>query len=129
MTDVAKLLAKNLAKYGKPIGVKPCTLIKVTPGTRTGGSLSGGTNPTPASYAASGMIESYSQYQIANSLVTVGDRKISILGGSLPMGIVPAPDDQIAIVDLDGVAKTFTIVKDGVNSDPIGAVHICQSRA
>lgn len=125
--NLAKILAKNLKKYGKPIGVKPCTLIKVTPGTRTGGSVSGGTNPTQVNYAATGFVEAYDSDDIDGSLIQADDRKISILGGSLPAGIVPTANDMVAIADPSGAPQTYVIVSP-VLGDGVGAVYTAQGR-
>ncbi len=125
--NLAKLVAKNLKKYGKPIGVKPCTLIKVVPGTRTPGAIAGGTNPTETPYAATGWIESYTADDIDNDLIRADDRRISILGASIALGQTPAPDDKVTIVDIDGVSKTFRITTP-VTSDAVGAVFICNGR-
>ena len=128
MANLPKLVNAYLGKYGKPIGVKACTLIKVTPGTHTPGAISAGTNPTTTSYAAKGFVADYSSYELANSLVQVGDRRISILGGSLPAGIIPAPNDKITIADASGTSKTYKIVAAGVKDTSNGAIFDCQGR-
>jgi hypothetical protein len=131
--NVAKLVAKNLKKYGKAVGVKSCTLIKVTPGIRTPGNLSGGTNAVETSYTASGFIENYSDFVVAQSaaagsLIVATDRKIDILGSTLPAEIVPAKDDKISIADASGVVGTYRIVAPVTNPDGLGAVYVCQGR-
>ncbi len=126
---LAKIIAKNLVKYGKAVGVKSCTLIKVTPGTRTPGHAAEGTNPSEASYAAKGWIEDYSATQITGTLVKQGDRKVSLLGATIAGGKVPAPGDKILIADASGAALMYRIVPDGVKGDGVGAVYMCQVRA
>jgi hypothetical protein len=127
VVNVAKVIAKQLKKYGKPIGVKSCTLIKITNGTRTPGSISGGTNPTPVSYPATGFIESYDADDIDGTLILASDRKISILGGTLPAGIAPTDSDQVTIADATGLSATYAIMK-GVQGDGVGAVYSMQGR-
>lgn len=125
--NVAKIIAKNLKKYGKPVGVKPCTLIKITVGTRTPGSVSAGTNPTQVSYPATGFIESYDADDIDGALILASDRKISILGGTLPAGIAPTDNDLVSITDATGLSATYAIMK-GVQGDGVGAIYTMQGR-
>lgn len=133
--NLAKILAKNLAKFGKPIGIRSATLTVFTPGTRTPGAVSAGTNPTSVSYACKAFIDTYNRYQIEQSLVQADDRKISILGGTLPAGVMPKTGSTIAIADVDGTSRTFIVVGGagpqggyGVEADGVGAVYACQCR-
>lgn len=122
--NLPKLIGKALAKYGKPLGIKSCTLTLVTPGTRTPGAASGGTNPTSTSYAAKGWIESYTTGQIDGTLVTSEDRKISLLGSTIAGGAIPVTGAKITF---DGV--TYRIMGSiGVDRDPAGVVYVCQCR-
>lgn len=98
------------------------TLIKVTPGTRTGGSLTGGTNPNEASHSTKGFIDNYSDEQINGTVVMLGDRKITLLGDGLPSGVVPTPGDKITIE-----SQTF-VIADPVNRDPAAATYECNAR-
>lgn len=120
--DVAKLIASNFAKLGGPVGVRPAVLIKVTPGTRTGGAVSGGTNPTTASFAATGLITDYSAFEQQNSLIKDGDRKVMLFGASIATGAIPDPNDRVTI---DGA--TYTIVGP-IKRDPAKATYILQCR-
>lgn len=99
------------------------TLTKVEPGSRTPGSLTGGTNPTGTSHTVKGFVDEYQDRHIDGTLIQRGDRKIVILGGSLPSGTVPEPSDKIT-----AEGETRTIVEDGVKRDPAGATYICQVR-
>lgn len=102
------------------------TLVKVTEGTRTPGNIGGGRNPVETSYPCSGWIEAYSTDDINNTLIQVGDRKISILSRSL-IGATPGPDDKITIVDLDSVSRTFRIIGP-VQGGPTSSIYVCQGR-
>lgn len=127
MPNLAKLLATNLSKYGKAIGVKPCTLIKETPGVRVPGAASAGTQPVLATYAAKGFTESYDDRELDVSLVVATDVKISLLGASIAGGQVPAPNDKVAIAGPDGVVVTYRIT--GIpERDPVGAIYVCNGR-
>lgn len=102
-------------------GLLATTLIKVTAGVRTTGSLTGGTNPKKTKKPCRGVIEDYSDGQMQGSLVQVGDRIVLILGDSLPSGIVPQTGDQVTIE-----GSTFDIIR--VARDPAAASYTCQVR-
>lgn len=121
--NLAKTLTSNFAKFGKPLGVKPCTLIKTTPGTRTPGAISAGTNPVSTSYGATGLVSDYDDSDIDGTLIVKGDRQVAIFGASISGGARPAPQDTIVI---DG--ETLRIVDKGVRSDPVRAMYLCQCR-
>lgn len=121
--NIPRLIASNFARYGKPIGVKPCTLIKVTPGTRTPGAVSGGTHPTSTSHSATGFVSDYTAYEISGTQIVAGDRKVVLFGASIQGGAQPAPSDTIVIG-----GETLHVVDKGVTSDPVQATWICQCR-
>jgi hypothetical protein len=102
----------------------PATLTRPVPGTRAGGSLSGGetVGATSTAYPCRGYCENYRTREIDGTLVRVGDRKIMLLGGSLPDAIDPQPGDLIAIE-----GATWRVVN-GVERDPAAATFICQGR-
>lgn len=120
--SLADDIGNSFAATGQRLGVKAATLIKVTPGTRTPGSLSSGTNPTETSYQCSGFVESYSTFAIANSLAGASDRKISLFAATIPGGVVPDSGDKIII---DG---TTYRVQDITGRDPAGALFECRCR-
>lgn len=126
--DLAKELARGMIKSGGPLGVRPMTLVKVAPGTRTAGNASAGNNSTEASYDCYGFVGEYSAFSLANSLVRAGSRKISILGGSLDDGIIPAPTDKI--IDEDGTVYRIVTPdgngRGGVEDASNGAIFECQ---
>lgn len=127
MPNLAKLLASNFKKYGKDIGVKPCTLVKSTPGVRTPGSLSAGTNSIDVSYAATGFVQEYAAKDIDGSLIQADDRKISIFGASIASGVVPQANDSVVIADPSGVSQTYVIVSP-VQGDGVGGLYTMQGR-
>ena len=109
-------------KIGAAFGSKffDITFTKVEPGTRTG-DLTGGTNPTTTEHTVKGFEDSYNERQIDGTIVQRGDRKILVLGSTLPSGIEPEPNDELALAN-----KTWRVVN--VNSDPARATYECQSR-
>lgn len=105
-------------KYVSP-GVLDATLTKVVPGTRTGGALSSGTNPTTPTYACKGFIASKSTKTFPESLTADGTVKIILIGDSIASGAVPELNDRVTIegatfqidkLDRDPAAATYTLV-------------------
>ena len=96
------------------------TLHVVTEGTR-GANLTGGTNPTETDHTVKGFVDDYRDREIDGTIIQRGDRKITLLGGSLPSGVVPKVQDKVTA---EGIK--WTIVN--VMRDPAGATYECQSR-
>lgn len=115
--DIAKLVADSIKSAGD---VLPATLIKVTAGTRT--TPTGGTHPTEQGYPAKGVISDYTDRERAATEIKSSERKILLLGASLPPGIVPVPGDKITIED-----RTYRISVDGVSRDAASAAYRCRA--
>jgi len=115
--DIAGLIGEHLSEH-----VFDLTLTVVTPGTR-GVNPTAGTQPTTADHTVKGWEDSYSERQVDGQMIQQGDRKISILGSSLPSGVVPKPNDEITLAGV-----TRTICENGVKTDPAHAVFECQCR-
>lgn len=77
----------------------PATLVKTTPGTRTAGDPTSGTNPTSASYPCRGMVSDYRvSTKPGDGQVAVFDKSIMLLGDTISGGaIVPTVNDRITI--------------------------------
>lgn len=67
-----------------------------------------------------GFAETKMNSNISGTVVSVTRKTVSILGASLPDGVVPSPGDK---VEIEG--ETSTIVDNGVARDPAGALFIC----
>ena len=116
--DISGLIKKHLAP-----GLVDATLVKVTPGTRTPGSLTGGTQPTTVSHPCKGFIDVLNRNRVDATLTEEGDVLIVLIGDTIDGGdTVPAPGDRISIL-----GTTYGIVI--VNTDPAKAVYSCQSRS
>jgi hypothetical protein len=113
---IAKQIAKNLGPQ-----VKAAVLVKVTNGARTAGAVSGGLNPTEASYAARGFVDTYDARLVDGTTIRQEDRKVSLLGASIAGGQVPAQGDKVTIE-----GATYRVL--AVARDPDGAVYTCQGR-
>ena len=125
MVTPTKLLGVNMAaeiaKGFKGL-LLPGTLTKSTPGTRSTTDITGGTNPTEAVFTFEGFVEDYSDKTIAETLIQEGDRKISILRGSLSDTTqIPEPHDALSIE-----SEAYEVIR--VMRDPAGAIFECQSR-
>lgn len=114
--DIQSLVAKNIGP-----GVFPITLIQVTKGVRTPGSLTRGTNSTEVPVTGKGFEDSYSDHHISNTSTKESDRKITLIWGTFPSGTA-APKNGDKVVS-DGV--TYLIAKDGVTRDPASATFTC----
>ena len=112
--DIAALVNNAIESAGN---VRPATLTQVTPGTRTSGDLTGGTNPTEQSYPCNAFVEDRNETRINGTLVSEGGRFVGILGGSLPPGIEPGSGDRVLI---DGV--TYEI-NEAASVDPAAALY------
>ncbi len=113
--DIAALVNDGLQEAG---GVLDATLIKVSPGTRTPGDLTGGTNPTTTTHACKGFLESKGERRINGTLVSDGAVLASILGASLPVGVVPTVNDRLTI------EGTTYDVKEIAGRDPAAALYV-----
>lgn len=114
--DIAGIIGENLGP-----GLLAATLIKVTQGTRTGGSLTAGMNPTTASYAARGILSDYEDRQINGTLIVQGDKQVLLLGSTIASSQIPVAGDKVTIE-----GRTYNIIK--VTRDPAAATYLCQVR-
>ena len=114
--DIAKEINKGLGP-----GLLDATLTKVTPGARTPGSLTAGTNPTTTTHAAKGFLDDYKDFQVDGTVVVRGDRIVVLLGASIAGSQVPAPGDRVTIE-----SEEFNIIN--VKRDPAAATYACQAR-
>jgi hypothetical protein len=96
-------------------------LLKRSVADRTSGSLTSGRAVSFRSFSCRGILSAYAEDRIDGTNVKSGDRKVLILGDSLPKGVVPAPDDRI-----EAEGSTFTVIE--VGRDPDAATYTCQVR-
>ena len=121
--DIAGIIHANISP-----GVLALTLTKSTPGTRTPGSLTAGTNPTEVITPGRGFIEDRQDSRRSNpdrpsnSQTERTDRAVIIIGNSLAGGtVVPAAGDTIGIE-----GESLVIVR--VKRDPDKATYTCSVR-
>lgn len=118
--NISGIIAKAIGP-----GVLAATLIKVTPGTRTTGSLGSGTNPTEVSYTCRGFIDTQAQRNVDGTLAADGTKRIVLIGDTISGGTVaPALGDKITIE-----GATYRIPEDGkIDRDPAAATYSCKVR-
>lgn len=125
MPSIPKLLAAGFkGAAGKTLGFHKLTLVRVEPGTRTPGSPSSGNNPTTTSYTCQGARQQKLSALTPETTTRTSQAVFGILGATLPTGIVPRASDKII-----SKGVTYTIDRDGVTFDQVGAMYTCVTRA
>ena len=118
--QIHKKISSALGKH-----MLDAVLTKTTAGTRDGSALTGGrtVSENDTTHNCKGFTDAYKETEIDGTSIKMGDRKIVILGGTLPDAVDPEPGDTITI---EGVE--WRIVPSGVMRDPVGATFTCQVR-
>lgn len=118
--NISGIIAREVGK-----GVLNATLTKVTPDTRTPGSLTAGTNPTEVSHACKGFIDTQANRNRDGTLTSDGTKVIVLLGDTIDKGAtIPELGDKITIE-----GDTYRIPDDGaIDRDPAAATYICKVR-
>lgn len=94
------------------------TLVVITPGTRTAGSLSGGTQPTKSNHRCRAVRVGVSALRPDTIRPETKDA-VLIIAQSIKPTAVPKENDQIII-------KNVTALIVSVTTDPADASHLCQ---
>lgn len=115
--DIAKIVNQEIAGAG---GVLSGTLTRETKGTRTPGSLTGGTNPTPATYAFKGFVETAGERRPGSSSAS-SISTVSILGDSC--SVEPKVNDTATIEGEDWTLLEL------VERDPAKALYVFKAEA
>lgn len=117
--NIAEILESAVSAAG---GLRPATLIKVTPGTRTAGSLADGTNPIRVRYQTQGIVEPTSKGDWNGQAWDMTRREtvtVTLLGAPLTRaGAVPESGD---LVEIEGA--TYALGQ--VTRDPAAATYSC----
>ena len=110
--DISGIIRDNVGP-----GVLAATLTKSTNGTRTAGQLTGGTQPTTATYTCRGFIDRQARRTLDGSLIDNDYVQIVLIGDSIASAAVPEQGDRItiegatyivAVIDRDPAAATYT---------------------
>ena len=100
--DIAKVVNDEVTNAG---GVRDGSLAKQIPGTRTGGSLTGGTNPTTTTHTFKGFVQT-KEVRRSGQLGAGALAVVAILGASISPVAVPEVNDEATV---DGV--TYVLVE------------------
>lgn len=91
-------------------------------GARVAGELTDGNHPTGKTYNFRGILDEFSQDEIDGQRILASDRKLLIIGNSLPRGIVPGGGDD---AEMEGTPyKVVTLIA----RDPAAATYVLQVR-
>jgi hypothetical protein len=113
--DIAREVYDGIRSAGNVVAM---SLVRVTPGTRTTGALTAGTNPSSTTYSCRGFKTSRRRKDpgsTTSDLVSV----VAILGASLPSGVEPRPNDKV-------VFEGATYIVNRVRTDPADALWECE---
>lgn len=112
--DLAGIVADAIGVAG---GLRPATLIRVYPGSRVPGALTGGTHPDPVSYTTEGLVQT-STTADPGTLTNRTTTTVTLLGRDLlAAGVEPTVGDRVT---LDGLTYELT---GAVSSDSSGATY------
>jgi len=112
--NISKLIKDNIGP-----GVLDAVLTVVTQGSRTGGNLTGGKNPTDVDHACKGFIDSQETRDANGTLVNDGTRTIVLIGDTINGGAT-APSTKSRIT-IEGVEYPI----EAIDRDPAAAVYTC----
>jgi len=110
--NIAEVIADAIDEAGN---LRPGTLTRITPGTRTGGSLTGGTNPPTTSHSLQGFVETRTRRR-EGTLVASPMSVVTIIGASVTPIATPEVNDTVLI---DGVTWDLLEL---LSRDPASAV-------
>ena len=117
--DVAGLVASEMGD-----GLHPITLTKIEEAAPPRSRPTAAPETSETDYPCRGIVQDYSEFEQRGDKVRGGDRKVLILAGTLPTGIVPTTNDKITVPD----GQVFRVCDQGVKSDPASATYVCQVR-
>lgn len=120
--DIAGIIGDNISDDD----VMPATLKRRVEGESNEEDLTAPPSDTFPEFPCRGYTESISINDRTTSNVLEDDRKISIIGASLPTGVVPTQGDILVIQD-DGVDVVFQVLG-LINRDPAGAIYSIHAR-
>lgn len=118
LDDMAKLIGNGMKAAGM---TRAATLTVITPGTRTPGALSAGTNPTEADAAARGIVVRWRRLMLNATTVQATDRVVLLFGSTIAGGATPKVGDKITI---EGVTSRIV----DIERDPAAATYTCLTR-
>lgn len=112
-------------KIAKAMGSKllPVRLLKKTPGTIDTSKLTAAQPESIRAFSCRGFFDYFDSHRMGGTAIKQGTRVVLILGGTLPVGVVPEPDDRVVCE-----GETVEIVGPVVR-DPDAATYVAEVRA
>lgn len=112
--DLAKIVSNAIKATGD---VRDVTLTKTTPGSRTIGQLTAGTNPTTVTHTCKGFV-STAEERRANSTSAQATAIVSIFGATVNSGTTAPEVNDLATID----GETY-LLTELLEADPAGALY------
>lgn len=114
--DIAGIVNDSLGD-----GLLPAKLVKLVAGERDPAATTSGPSQSRKTYPCRGVAIDFALSQFDGDIVQRGDRKVLLLGASLPRGVAPEASD---LVQLEGVESQVIAVQ----RDPASASYTCHVR-
>lgn len=118
MSNLFGVNIKGIVASALGPGLLAATLIQRERGARSG---TAGAAVTETSYPCKGVVEDFALTVIDGTNIQRGDRRVLLLGGTLPDGVEPRIGDRVTI---EGGTRTVV----NVQRDPAGASYSLQVR-
>lgn len=113
---------------GDAIGpaVLDVTITRAIRGARQAGNLTGGQPATPAAFECRGFWDDFTGTPPPGVMVELGDRKLVLIGDTVPDGGLPLLNDACTVHESGGDVTLYCVQRAG--RDPAGAVYAFQCR-
>lgn len=119
--NVLGLVRKHVGRETKRV-TKRITLIKKTPGVRTAGKRTSGTNPGEVPYEKiRAIVTRYHERFVDGTNIRAKDRRILIIAATLPKDVEPDIGDHVIYR-----GHNFELLT--ADLDPADAAYLCQGR-
>lgn len=119
LDDIAQIVGDAIPAAGL---TRDAVLTKLVDQVSAPGDASGSGNPIATTFAAQGIVSDYTAFELQNTLIKTGDRKVKLLATTIAGGAVPEPQDRITIE-----GATYVVVD--VRRDAASAIYTAQCRA
>lgn len=122
--DIAGIIADAMAD-----GLPTCTIERDVRGARQAGNLTGGRASAKHSFDCTGFWEDFTGGAPAGVVVEANDRKLILIGDTIPAGEQPQRNDAATVNEDDGPVGPLYIVK-LLARDPAAATYtyLCRDR-
>jgi hypothetical protein len=122
--DIAGIIADAMGD-----GLLPVTIVRDVRGARTPGNLTGGRASAPASFDCVGFWDDINPASVpAGTVLEVTDRRLVLIGDTVPVGGFPMRNDACTVHEEDGPITLYCVQP--LSRDPAAAVYsyLCRDR-